>query len=328
MCTSLAFTGSHPCFGRNLDLEESFGEQIVITPRSFPLTFRRLPCQKNHYAIIGMAHVAGGVPLYAEAVNEKGLYMAGLNFPGNACYFPHADDGATEAAPYELIPWLLGQCATIEETKDLLERLRLLDEPFAPGLPSAPLHWHLSDGHTSLVLESMADGLHIHTDPVGVLTNNPPFDFHLTNLRQYLNLTAASPENRFHSALSLSPFGQGMGSLGLPGDPSPVSRFVRAAFYKWNSPWAEEEAGRMTQCFHVLDGVAMVPGSVRTPEDKLDQTTYSCCICPGEAGVTYYYKTASNQRICAVRMAEHQMDQTELAVFPLKTEQDICWHKE
>ena len=214
MCTSLAFTGSHPCFGRNLDLEESFGEQIVITPRSFPLTFRRLPCQKNHYAIIGMAHVAGGVPLYAEAVNEKGLYMAGLNFPGNACYFPHADDGATEAAPYELIPWLLGQCATIEETKDLLERLRLLDEPFAPGLPSAPLHWHLSDGHTSLVLESMADGLHIHTDPVGVLTNNPPFDFHLTNLRQYLNLTAASPENRFHSALSLSPFGQGKGPPG------------------------------------------------------------------------------------------------------------------
>ena len=140
MCTSLAFTGSHPCFGRNLDLEESFGEQIVITPRSFSLTFRRLPCQKNHYAIIGMAHVAGGVPLYAEAVNEKGLYMAGLNFPGNARYFPHADDGAAEAAPYELIPWLLGQCATIEETKDLLERLRLLDEPFAPGLPSAPLH--------------------------------------------------------------------------------------------------------------------------------------------------------------------------------------------
>lgn len=325
MCTSLTFTGSYPCFGRNLDLEESFGEEIVITPRAFPLAFRRLPRQENHYAMIGMAHMAGGVPLYAEAVNEKGLYMAGLNFPGNACYFPHAGDGAAEAAPYELIPWLLGQCASVAEAEPLLDRLRLLDEPFAPGLPLAPLHWHLSDGKRTLVLESMADGLHIHTDPVGVLTNNPPFDFHLTNLRQYLNLTAAAPENRFHPALSLSPFGQGMGSLGLPGDPSPVSRCVRAAFYKWNSPWPEEEGERMAQFFHVLDGVAMVPGSVRTPEGKLDRTLYSCCICPRPDRVAYYYKTVSNSRICGVAMDRRNMEGTEPVCFPLRTIQDIHW---
>lgn len=325
MCTSLTVTGAYPCFGRNLDLEEAFGEQVVLTPRGVPLVFRRLPRQDSHYAMVGMAHVAEGCPLYAEAVNEKGLYMAGLYFPDSARYFPHAPDGALEAAPYELIPWLLGQCASLAEAEPLLARLRLLAEPFGPGLPLAPLHWHLSDGRRTLVLESMDDGLHVHPDPVGVLTNNPPFAFHRTNLRQYLNLTAAPPENRFHPELPLSPFGQGMGGLGLPGDASPASRFVRAAFYKWNSPWPEEEVGRMTQCFHVLDGVAMVPGSVRTSQGKLDRTIYACCLCPGRDRVTYYYKRASNSRICGVVMDQAAMAGTRLALFPLRTEQDICW---
>lgn len=325
MCTSLAFTGRYPCFGRNLDLEASFGEQVVLTPRGVPLTFRCLPWQEAHCAMIGMAHVAGGCPLYAEAVNEKGLYMAGLNFPGNACYFPHVDDGALEAAPYELIPWLLGQCASVAEAEPLLDRLRLLDEPFAPGLPLAPLHWHLSDGKTSLVLEPMAGGLRVYEDPVGVLTNNPPFDFHLTNLRQYLNLTAAAPENRFHPDLSLSPFGQGMGSLGLPGDPSPASRFIRAAFYKWNSPWTDSPDQRLAQFFHVLDGVAMTPGAVRTPTGELDRTLYACCLCPGPDRVDYYYKTEGNSRISAVTMDRAAMAGTELVAVPLRTDQDICW---
>ena len=85
MCTSIAFT-KPALFGRNLDLEYSFGEQVVITPRNHPFRFHHLPEMKRHLALIGMATVAEDTALYAEAVNEKGLYMAGLNFPGNAHY--------------------------------------------------------------------------------------------------------------------------------------------------------------------------------------------------------------------------------------------------
>lgn len=133
MCTSISF--SRPAlYGRNLDLEVSFGERVVITPRDYPFTFHNRPALEHHFAMVGMASVAAGVPLYAEAMNEKGLYLAGLNFPGNAVYFP---DGGTPGcvAPYELIPLVLGTCATLDEARALLKELRIIGTPFAPQLP-------------------------------------------------------------------------------------------------------------------------------------------------------------------------------------------------
>ena len=118
MCTSIALLHGSGYFGRNLDLEYSFGEQVVIMPRLFPLHFHRLPSLTRHFSMIGMANVAEGYPLYAEAVNEKGLYMAGLNFPGNACYEADVPEGFDAAAPYELIPWILGTCETLAEARE------------------------------------------------------------------------------------------------------------------------------------------------------------------------------------------------------------------
>lgn len=320
MCTSLTFTSGDPYFGRNLDLEYHFGQQVVITPRNFPLTFKQMPPLERHHAIIGMATVAEGYPLYAEAVNEKGLYLAGLNFPGNACYPCGPVDGIP-AGPYELIPWLLGTCENVEQAAEQLRRTRLLAEPFLPHMPSAPLHWHLADGRKSMVIEPMADGLRLFEDPVGVLTNNPTFDFHLTNLNQYLGLSAAQPENRFGGP-GLHPFGQGMGSLGLPGDWSPASRYVRAAFLKWNSACEPDETSSVGQVFHILDAVAMPRGAVRTPEGKWDITDYSCCI-NGRTG-TYYYKTYDNSQITAVSMDEEKREGRELICRELITAQQIC----
>ena len=319
MCTSLTLTTADPYFGRNLDLEYHFGQQVVITPRNFPLTFKKMPTLERHHAIIGMATVAEGCPLYAEGVNEKGLYLAGLNFPGNACYPCGPADGIP-AAPYELIPWLLGTCACVEEAAEQLRRTRLLEEPFLPSMPSAPLHWHLADGKRAMVIEPMADGLRLFEDPVGVLTNNPTFDYHLTNLNQYLGLSAAQPENRFGGP-ELRTFGQGMGGLGLPGDWSPASRYIRAAFLRCNSACEPDEASSVGQVFHILDAVAMPRGAVRTPEGKWDITDYSCCI-NGRTG-TYYYKTYDNSQITAVPMDEEKREGRELICRPLITAQQI-----
>lgn len=323
MCTSIALFQGGGYFGRNLDLEYSFGESVVITPRDLPLTFRRQPEQRRHFAMIGMANVTRGYPLYAEAVNEKGLYMAGLNFPGNAWYSPEVPEEFDAVTPYELIPWVLGSCADLSQARQRLSRFRPLGVPFSDALPLTPLHWHLADRSGAMVLEATRDGVFLYDDPVGVLTNNPPFPFHQANLSQYQGLSPHQVENRLAPQLPLRPFGQGMGAVGLPGDASPASRYVRAAFHKLTSPDPGEETARVSQFFHLLDAVAMVRGGVITPEGRYDITTYSCCV-SGETGM-FYYKTYENSRIHAVGLFREELDTDRLRVFPLAGGQDICF---
>lgn len=322
MCTSLAARSVGPLFGRNLDLEYSFGEQVVITPRRYPFPFRLREPLPQHYALIGMATVANNYPLYAEAMNEKGLYMAGLNFPGNA-YYPPAEDGDTQAVtPYELIPLILGRCADLAQARQILEGLCLAAIPFAPGYPLAPLHWHIADASGCLVMEATRDGIHLYEDPAGVLTNNPPYPLQLANLNNYMHLSARSPENRFAPGLDLHTVGQGMGAIGLPGDWSPQSRFVRACFLKENALWGDAPEEAVGEFFHILDGVAMVRGSVITPEGKPDITTYSCCI-DASTGI-YYYKTYGNNQISAVHLHGADLEGEQLSCFPLIAGQQIC----
>ena len=325
MCTSVAMQQGGGYFGRNMDIDYSFGQQVAVTPRRYPLRFLRQPAMERHYAFIGMAHGgmahgAGGRPLYAEAANEKGLYMAGLNFPASAWYDPDPPAGMDAVAPWELLPWVLGSCATLAEAKAKLARVRLLDAPCGE-LPPAPLHWHLADAAGAAVLEATRAGAALYDDPVGVLTNEPPFPFHRANLCQYLGLGAAQPENRLAPGLPLAPFGQGMGGIGLPGDASPASRYVRAAFHKLNSPDPGDEMGRVGQFFHILDAVAMVRGSVRTPAGRCDETAYACCYSAG-AGV-YYYKTCGNSRLTAVRLVGADLDADRPHWYPLHSAQDV-----
>src|SRR5699024_4662105 len=158
----------------------SYGEAVTITPRNFTFSFRRVAAMPTHQALIGMAVVAENQPLYYDATNESGLSMAGLNFPGNAVYFPEKE-GCDNVAPFELIPWILGQCSTLNEARTLLQRLNVLDLAFSQSMPLAPLHWIIADRTGALVLESTAQGLQIYDNPTGVLSNNPSFSYHLAN---------------------------------------------------------------------------------------------------------------------------------------------------
>lgn len=216
MCTSIAFP-ERELYGRNLDLEYHFGERIVVTPRGHAFSFRHLEPMDRHYAMIGMATVAGDTPLYAEAVNEKGLYMAGLYFPGSACYFERPAEGRLNAAPWELIPMILGGCATLAEARGVLERLRVLAEPFAPGYPLAALHWQIAARDGFLIAEPRQDGLRLYEDRLGVLTNEPPYPQQLLNLSGYRGLSPELMENRLCPGVELPVYGQGLGAFGLPG---------------------------------------------------------------------------------------------------------------
>ena len=314
MCTAITMTAAHFFFGRNLDWKDLCGGKLVITPRNFPFHFKNGHTLKNHYAMIGVAAVSDGYPLYFDGANEAGLAIAGLNFPDHAVYHPF-DAARNNLAPYELIPWLLSTCANLEEAKSALSRINLWANPFSDLLPLTPLHWLIADKGSSVVLESTAEGIHIYENPYGVLTNSPPFPYHQTYLRQYLGLSNTTPENRFSQKLDLSPYSFGMGAIGLPGDPSSPSRFVRAAFSKWNSPEAGSVPQAISQFFHILGSVGQIMGVTRFPEGDYEHTVYSSC-CDVSAGV-YYYKTYQNHSICGIDLHGADWKGNRLAIFQL-----------
>lgn len=319
MCTAVTYKNADHYFGRTLDLECSYNETVTVTPRNFPFPFRTKGIVDSHYALIGMATVTNGYPLYYEAANECGLAMAGLNFPDNAHYFAK-EPGRDNIAPFEFIPWILGQCKNLSEARKLLNRINLCDISFSEELPVSPLHWLIADRDGAVTVESMAEGLKIHENPVGVLTNNPPFDYHMTHLCDYLNLTPCPVRNKF-GKIELVPYSRGMGTMGLPGDFSSASRFVRAAFVKLNSVAEEEQS--ISQFFHILGAVEQQRGCTKMPDGRYEITVYTSCI-NTDRGI-YYYTTYENHCICAVDMHRCDLDRAELVQYPIIKSQIINW---
>ncbi len=320
MCTAVTYNTKDHYFGRNLDLEYSYKETVTITPRNYPFKFRKVNEINSHYAIIGMAYVAEGYPLYYDATNEKGLGMAGLNFPDNADY-KDVKEGMDNIAPFEFIPWILSQCANLDEVKVLLQKLNIANINFSEQLPASPLHWIISDKESSITVESVKDGLKIYDNPVGVLTNNPTFDIHMFNLNNYMNLSIEQPENNFSKKLNLNAYSRGMGAMGLPGDLSSASRFVKATFTKMNSISGSTESESISQFFHILNSVCQQRGCVHMGGDKYEITIYSSCS-NMDRGI-YYYTTYENSQITGIDMHKENLDDTALISYDLIKGQQI-----
>ena len=320
MCTCINLKTKDNYFGRNLDLEYRFYEKVVVTPRNYEFKLKANENFRIKYSIIGMATVVDNYPLYADGTNEKGLSIAALNFPNNAYYNQVVED-KINITPFELIPWILGNFANIDELKEVINNLNIINIAFKEDIQLTPLHWMISDDKESLVLEQTKDGLEIYSNPIGVLTNNPEFSYHLTNINNYLNLTSDVPENRFSAEITLKTYGKGMGAIGLPGDNSSSSRFIRAAYNKTNSVCDDDEQSSVSQFFHILDSVAMVKGTNVSKDNKYDITTYSCCI-NASKGI-YYYKTYENNQITAIKLNEKNMNSKKLEIFELIETQQI-----
>lgn len=356
MCTAVTFTAKDFYFGRTLDDTISRNEEVVITPRNYLFAFQHMGEMHNHYAIIGMAcvektedcvdgsrperenrweigrHNSGGkepssagreYPLYYEAVNEKGLAMAGLNFVGNAFYqdFEEVMAGREYVAQFELIPWILGQCATVEEARRRLERLTVTGEAFAPGLLPAQLHWLLADKNEAVTIEAVQEGLRMYDNPAGVLTNNPPFPEQMFQLNNYMHISPREPENLFCDRLTLKTYSRGMGALGLPGDLSSQSRFVRAVFTRMNAVAGSSEEENVSQFFHILGAVEQTKGCCQVGENDYEMTIYTSC-CNVERGI-YYYTTYGNRQITAVDMRREKLDGASLLRYPLISGEQI-----
>ena len=320
MCTAATYKTEDFYFGRTLDYESSYGEEIVIMPRNFRLGFLNTGVLENHYAVIGTAHIAGGYPLFYDAMNEKGLCMAGLNFVGNAHYFKNVQ-GKDNIAQYEFIPWILAKCTDVKEAEDLISRINITDTPFNEKMPVGQLHWIIADRNKSITVEAVADGIKVYDNPLGVLTNNPPFDEQMFRLNDYMNLSPKQPKNNFSDKLELKTYSRGMGALGLPGDLSSQSRFVRVAFVKANSVSGKSENESVSQFFHILGSVDQQRGCCEVTAGKYEITIYTSC-CNADKGI-YYYTTYDNHRISAVDMRKENLNGNELVAYPMLNEELI-----
>ena len=236
--------------------------------------------------------------------------------------YPPVTRGVASVAQYALIPWLLGTCANIAEARSALARVVIDGTPFAPELPCAQLHWLVADRSGCIAVEATADGLHVYDDPAGVLTNNPPFPQQMAALRNYTRLSASQPPADF-CGVPVTLDSRGMGALGLPGDLSSPSRFVRAAFVRANARSERTEDANASQFFHILTSVEQQRGCCELDDGQFEITLYSSC-CNADQGI-YYYTTYDNRQITGVKLHAADLDSARLTAYPLADTQQIRW---
>ena len=315
MCTAVSFYKKTHLLGRTLDVVESYGEEIIITPRFAPLSFTDGKRSEAHIAFIGAGIIRDGFPLYFDGVNETGLAAAALSFPDFAKYAePSAE--FENIASFEVIPKILSQCKTVSEARALLSVAKITDLPFSKTLPPTPLHWIFSDKSHSITVEQTESGLYIYDNRCGILTNAPDFPFHLKRLSE---LSALSPENPASSLTKKhSFFSGGYGALGLPGDFSSTSRFIRASFLRENTEPEKDEIGAF---FHIMDSVGIPEGVMLGKEGIPHKTVYTACM-DTDARV-YYFHTYESRRIRAVRLETRAASLSYPLHIPMHTPQDI-----
>ena len=317
MCTAMTFNADSFYFGRTLDYDFPFDNEIVLIPRNHSLEFTNSLSVKSHSAIIGNGIIKDGFPLLFEGANESGLCIAALNFSGNALYNKFQET-KENIASFEFITYILSTCISVSGVHTKLLNANITDSAFGGELPASPLHFLIADKKDCITVESTKEGLKIYENPVGVLTNDPTFNMQLFSLNNYTFLSVYNSQNKVFGGFEAKSYSRGMGALGLPGDYSSNSRFIRTAFIKNHLSIKEDNVG---QFFHALDSVSIPSGVVITENGKEQETQYACCI--DASRLIYYYVTKENRRICAVNLQNENLDGEDIITYPLIKTQEI-----
>lgn len=316
MCTGVRFTdpSGNMYFGRNLDWTVGFGQEVFVTQRGFTHPAFMDGKLKAKYASIGMAINPDGCPLYLDAMNEEGLAVAGLNFPGYAKYSDVEVDGKTNIPAYAFPYFIASQFKTVDEVKEALKDVVILNKRFNDYYDVALLHWLIGDKDHAIVVEYTEDGMHVYENDLDVLTNQPTFPFHHENVRNYMACTPEATAPVKWREDTLAPYGSGAGMRGIPGDYYSPSRFVRAAYL---NNFYEEQTGEkdnVTRLFKTLGGVSMIKGAAKVPEGDYEYTLYSSCF--SAATNTYYYNLYDDPTIRAYKMSDVDLDGAGLVKAP------------
>lgn len=286
MCTGIWFDNRF--LGRTLDWMESYGERLVVAPRNFKFDFRFEEALESHYGIMGMAVVEDNFPLFYEGFNEAGLGMAGLYFKEETVYH-NKREGNINVAPFEIIPYILGQCKSVREARSRLEKMNIVNERFNERFGTSPLHWIVADKKECIVVESLKCGFKIYDNSYGVLTNSPAFDKQVANYKNYMNLYDS-----------------------LPGNWSSKSRFVRALYIKNNSVVESNDEKKVNHFFRMLDSVSQIRGCNKEKDREDEITIYSCCQ-DLDKGI-YYYTTYECRDINSLGFDEVELNNGRLYI--------------
>lgn len=310
MCTAINVC-EDGVFGRTLDFERDFGEGVVFSPRGS----LAIGEAKNRYAMLGIGVVKGDKVLYFDGLNEWGLSGAALNFQGYAVYKKGGE--AKENIPSSLlISYVLGLCKSVNEAESMLKSIFICDGS-AIGIRSAMLHWMFADKNRAIVVEATERGVEIWDNPYGVLTNSPDFAYHKTRLADYMQLHSGQPENRLAGA-PIECYSRGMGAIGLPGDFSSSSRFVRASFIRKNTLLGGGVNPRIAKMKNILSSLSVPLGCVKSAEGKEVMTRY-ISIMDGE-NLVYYFSSYSNSALHGVRLVP---EDREIRVYPIYDDDHI-----
>lgn len=308
MCTGIrlecanGYVAGRTCeFGLVLEYDALF--LPAGTPYSAVISSSTGKTWAGHHAVMGMATF--GSMAVMDGVNDAGLMAAAFYFVGQAKY---ADSAQTDLSrslnPTELPYYILANCATIDEALAAIAEITVVDVPVQGWGPTAPpLHYQIIDPQgRHVAVEPMAAGsLQVTENPTGAFTNSPDLPFHLLNLTQYMNISPETLQQSDVFGTTVTATGQGSGGLGLPGDYSPPSRFVRAAFFSANHPTPNTTIDGVQELFHLLNSFD-IPIGVSKVGDASDFTQLTVVRDPHE--LTYSWRSYADQRIKQVNMRQ------------------------
>lgn len=312
MCTGIRFAdkNGNMYFGRNLDWSCGYGQRVVITPTGWVPNSPFGAVEAVKRPVYGMGIVAENTPLYFDCANDAGLAVAGLNFPGYAQYEEDAVEGKTNVCAWEFPLWVVANFTTVDEVEAALANTAIVNKPINQMFPCSLLHWIIGDATRSIVVEYMADGIHVYHDGFDVLTNQPTFAYHAENVRSYLGCTPEVAGPYTWGTAELTAYGSGSGMRGIPGDCYSPSRFVRVAYHNAHYPQKDTEAENVSRLFHTLTSVAMVDGAAKMTDGAYEITVYTGGV--STRTNTYYYNTYDDPAIKSVALADYDGAGTEL----------------
>ena len=280
---------------------------------------------KTKYASVGLNGV--GLPVLFDGLNEKGLAAGTFYFPTSAGYMPYtAADADKTIAQWEVGSWILENFASVEEVKANIGNIVVPAVVFG-GWGFAPeAHYIVHDASgKSIVIEYVGGKLNVHDNPLGVITNSPTFDWHMTNLRNYVNFSMTNVPPVQLGPIKLLPFGQGSGMLGLPGDFTPPSRFVRAVAFSQSVPKTGDDA--VLEAFHILNQFDIPRGAAREHEKDehgnilADYTIWTAA--SDLKAKQYYFRTYENSQIGMVDLMKMNLDGKDMVKISMKGGESI-----
>jgi choloylglycine hydrolase len=315
-CTGISLKSADGAAIRGRTLEFGFPMQskVIVIPSGKELS-GTLPdgskglVYKSKHAIVGAN--ALGMPVILYGINDQGLSVGLFYFPGYAKYTDVTPENASHAlAGYEFGVWALANFATVDEVREAVKDIVLVPTP-APGLGSPQgavpgAHFFLQDkSGKSLVVEPVDGTLKVHDAPLGVMTNAPTYDWHMTNLANYVNLSVKDVESAKVGPVTVNSLGAGAGLLGLPGDFTPPSRFVRAVVYSQAAAPNATAEDAVLSAFHILNQFDIPKGSVVNSAggEAMDETTEWTSVADLK-NLRWYFRTFEDQSIHMVDLKQ------------------------